>query len=90
MSNGQRSETDRERVEAFVRRQAEKASERMLNRTKLDLLDAASQGLSRSRFRRLQKDALALCGHPAHAVSHQRWSEAAWRFLAEFVEDEEE
>lgn len=49
---------------------------------------AAVNGLSIVRINRLIDDAMALCGSPYHAMSHTRWSQAAWDFLALFCEEE--
>ena len=51
-----------------------------------DLWLEATRGLSASRRKRLSSDALALCGCPHNAMSHTRWSPAAWEFLALFCD----
>jgi hypothetical protein len=90
MANQTKLRTDRERVEAFVRRQAEMASSRYLAWLDTELRGHAVMDMSSHRVQRLTKDALALCGHPIYAFSHTCWSEAVWRFLASLVDDLEE
>lgn len=46
----------------------------------------AIASLGKARRARLVNDALALCGSPYYVLSHIRWSQAAWEFLALFCD----